>query len=205
MTDRGLRDRKKQQTRAALIEAALRLVDERGLDNVTVEDISAAADVSPRTFFNYFPTKDEALIGDHTTDDELMRSRFLSADPALSVIEALLFAAEPVVGAIEQDREIWRRRIRVMTNNPQLVAGMMTRSAHSERELIVAIASRAGLEPDSGWPLLAAFVTGAAFRSALLTWAKTDSPRTFADHVNDAFGALAAGLPDPSSSSKESA
>ncbi|MEV6629331.1 TetR/AcrR family transcriptional regulator [Actinoplanes sp. NPDC051470] len=198
MNDSGLRDRKKQQTRAALTEAALRLVDERGLDAVTVEDISAAADVSPRTFFNYFATKDEALIGDHTADDAAMRARFLAADPSLSVIEALLLAAEPVVAAIEQDREIWRRRIRVMTDNPQLVAGMMTRSARSEHDLIVAIASRVGVAPESGWPLLAAFVTGAAVRSALLTWAKTDSPRTFADHVHEAFGALAAGLPDPS-------
>lgn len=199
MTDSGLRDRKKQQTKAALTEAALRLVDERGLENVTVEDISAAADVSPRTFFNYFATKDEALIGDHTANDQQMRERILGADPALSVLQALRLAAEPVVEQIQQDREIWCRRIRVMTDNPQLVAGLMTRSAHSEHDLIVAIAERAGVAPDSGWPLLAATVTGAAFRAALLTWAKdSGAGRTFAEHVHEAFGALAAGMPDPS-------
>lgn len=197
MTDLGLRDRKKLQTRTALIEAALRLVDERGLENVTVEDISAAADVSPRTFFNYFATKDEALIGDHLADERVLRERFLATDPSVPVMEALRRSIEPVVAEMEQDREIWCRRIRVMTDNPQLVAGLMTRSAHAEHELIKAIAQRVGVAPDGGWPLLAATVSGAAFRAALLTWAKSPSGRVLADHVNDAFGALAAGMPDP--------
>jgi AcrR family transcriptional regulator len=198
VTDLGLRDRKKRRTRAALTEAALRLVDERGLDNVTVEDIAAAAEVSPRTFFNYFATKDEALVGDHMADERGVRERFLAADPALPVLRALQLAAEPVVAQMEQDREIWYRRIRVMNDNPQLVAGLMTRSMHAEKELIQAIAERVGAAPGSGWPLLAATVMGGAMRSALLTWATEGKDgRPFADHVQDAFGALAAGMPDP--------
>lgn len=58
----GLRERKKAERRLALIDAAHRLVEERGYDHVTVEDIASAAGVSTRTFFNYFDTKDDAIV-----------------------------------------------------------------------------------------------------------------------------------------------
>ncbi|KQS10657.1 hypothetical protein ASG04_04010 [Curtobacterium sp. Leaf183] len=59
----GLRERKKQRTRQAIHESAMRLVTERGLAGVTVEEICDDAGVSPRTFFNYFPTKGNAALG----------------------------------------------------------------------------------------------------------------------------------------------
>ena len=58
----GLRERKKQRTRAMLVDAAVTLCIENGYDNTTVEQIAAAADVSPRTFSRYFPTKDSVMI-----------------------------------------------------------------------------------------------------------------------------------------------
>ena len=62
--DLGLRERKRRATRREIQRAVLTLCAARGLDKVTIEEISRWADISPRTFFNYFPSKDAALIGD---------------------------------------------------------------------------------------------------------------------------------------------
>lgn len=63
----GLRERKRLATRRAIQRAALQVVRERGLDGATVDEMARLADVSPRTFFNYFPTKEDAILGDAPT------------------------------------------------------------------------------------------------------------------------------------------
>ena len=80
----GLRERKKQQTRIAIHEAAFRLIDEQGLEATTIEQICQEADVSSRTFFNYFPSKAAAALElpGIAVDDELL-NRFRSAKGSL--------------------------------------------------------------------------------------------------------------------------
>lgn len=193
----GRRDRKKQQTRDALTAAALRLVDERGLDKVTVEEISAVADVSPRTFFNYFASKDDALIGDPLVDAQEMRDRLRAVPPELPVLDALLLALAPAVVRVQAERELWLIRMRVIDRNPGLLPALLARGTAAELEFVAAIAERTAAPPDSGYAPVAAAVTGAAFRAAMIRWASGDSVRPLAEYVHEAFGVLAAGLAPP--------
>ncbi|NJP35058.1 TetR/AcrR family transcriptional regulator [Micromonospora thermarum] len=193
----GRRDRKKRQTRAALTEAALRLVAERGLDQVTVEEISEAADVSARTFFNYFASKDDALLGDPTADRDLLVARVTAAAPEVSAFEAVRLALDEVVARIEADREVWRLRLAVIAANPSLLPRLVAGNAESERALVAAVTGRLRVDPGHGHPALVTAVAGAAFRTALLRWTGDPGSRPLRELVAEAFDAVAAGLPDP--------
>ncbi len=83
----SLRERKKLATRRSLRRHALDLVAQRGFMHVTVEDIAEAADVSPRTFFNYFPSKEAALFGADPDRISAMRERILHQAPGESALE----------------------------------------------------------------------------------------------------------------------
>lgn len=193
----GRRDRKKQQTRSALIAAALRLVDERGLDGVTVEEISAAVDVSPRTFFNYFATKDEAIIGDPLADGAVLRDGLLGMPAAVPLLSALLLALGPSVEQIQAERDLWLLRMRVIKHNPALLTTLFARGAAAEEAFVAAIAERTGHPVDSTFPHLVAALTGAAFRTAMMRWAIDGADRRLSDFVQEAFGLLATGLTEP--------
>src|SRR5215471_13419905 len=90
----GLRERKKAKTRAAIQRHALRLFQEQGYDATTVEQIAAAAEVSPSTFFRYFPTKED--VGLYDALDPLLFSAFRAQSPELSPIEAMRRAIREV-------------------------------------------------------------------------------------------------------------
>ncbi|WP_353809060.1 TetR family transcriptional regulator [Agromyces sp. SYSU T00194] len=138
-TEPGLRERKRRATRRAIQLAALRLARERGFDHVTVEEISRAADISPRTFFNYFPSKTTALTGDLPTLPEEAAAVFAAGGPTGRLVDDLgaLFVA--VVEEQADDLDVVTLRRDVMQEHPELFesqfAGLMA-FEHGLRDLV---------------------------------------------------------------------
>ncbi|ATE55242.1 MULTISPECIES: TetR/AcrR family transcriptional regulator [Actinosynnema] len=197
----GLRDRKKRLTRQALADAALDLVTERGLDGITVEDIAAAAGVSARTFFNYFTTKEEALLGPDPDAGPRLARRILDqpADLApLAVLRAALLAelAEETAG-----RDEWLRRMRVIEQNPVLLPKVLAAGEQVERHMVRALAERTGHAETDAHPMLLAASANTAFRVAAWRWASWpgagDAPQ-LTDLIAEAFDLLACGFALPS-------
>jgi AcrR family transcriptional regulator len=132
-----LRERKKQQTRRALHDAALTLVSAHGLDGVTVEQICADADVSPRTFFNYFGSKAHAALGLDTVEvPEAAAAWFAAADGRL-VDDLCRLVATTV--PLSQDR---RRMKELLVLRPEMTPMVMQWMAESRQSLMRVVGAR---------------------------------------------------------------
>jgi AcrR family transcriptional regulator len=202
----SLRERKKLATRHELRRATLSLVAERGFSNVTVEEIAEAANVSPRTFFNYFPSKEAALFGANpelaaATRDAIEHQN--PGEPVVTVLRSLMTAQARTVAdefaELGGDPMEWLGRMRSARTDPHLHAVHGAQMAAIERSLAEAIARRLGtdVERDPYPGLLAAMATG-VFRSSMSFWAASGGTVPLDRLVDLAFAALASGLPENS-------
>jgi AcrR family transcriptional regulator len=196
----GHRERKKRETRRLLRLTALRLVAERGLDGVTTDEIAAAADVSPRTFFNYFTSKEEALVGN---DPDLVGilGGALAARPADETpLEAMRGVFLAYADTVIANQPLWQLKLQVVAANPSLRTGMVGATAELDRALTLAVAERTGTDPTADpYPALVAAVSTAAARVALQHCGigTGDGARPLADVIRETFDALMHGLPVP--------
>ena len=119
---RGLRERKRRATRAAIERAAITLVQERGYDNITVAQISERAQVSQGTFFNYFPTKDAAIvgIGTYNLDPDAVHAAFDRLMPA-TMFTATLTLFLQVVESFDWESDVSSLRVALVKDTPSLM------------------------------------------------------------------------------------
>lgn len=196
------RERKKAATRRALHRAAIRLVEERGLSQVTVEDITEAADVSSRTFFNYFACKEDAIVGPGSHLGEQV-AEVLAARPASEpLLPALSEALATVVQEILDDperRSDWALRMQLVRRYPaQLLPRQLAAFADFERNVVRAVAERSGTDPDADlYPAVAGAVAVALVRAAFSRWRQGDPGRSLVDLLRQAFALAGCGLEPP--------
>ena len=198
----GRRERKKLATRQALQDAALRLVAERGLDQVTVEDISEAADVATRTFFNYFSSKEEALLG-NAPEKAATVHRLVADRPATeSPLEAVYQVLRELTLQRAQRREELLLRQRVIERHPGLLARQLGMYASFERALAAAVAERPGVPAaDALSARVMATAAVAAARAAVSLWMAEEGRRPLLAMIDAAFlhlRELGSPPPDPS-------
>jgi AcrR family transcriptional regulator len=200
----SLRERKKLATRRSLRRVALDLVAERGFAHVTVEDIAEAADVSPRTFFNYFPSKEAALFGVDPDRVVALRERIVREAPGEPVLEALRLVmvsdAQRVAGGLMElggDPAYWLRRIKEARTDPHLRAAHAAQMALVERAITEGLAERLGTDPERDpYPGLLAATAAGVLRVSVTFWAGSGGTVPLDQLVDLAFLALAAGLPE---------
>ncbi len=191
-------------TRRAIRRTAIDLIAERGFSHVTVEDIAAAADVSPRTFFNYFASKEAVLFGADPARVEQSRIRLIHDLPgsgALDVLRVVLADQVRMVvddlGELGGDPARWARQIKAAHADPQLRAAQAAHMAQVESGFVSALAERLGTDPGHDpYPMLLASVATGVLRSAMSFWAATGGVVPLERLTSAAFQALADGLPE---------
>ena len=132
----GLRERKKRRTRQAIAAAALRLFAERGFEETTIVDIAAAAEVAPRTFFSYFPSKEDVVfaeIDDRLADVRERLDRRPAGEIPLTIMRRIVLETMEALAA-EQGRHA-AVRVRLMLERPALQARALQRLYEAEQEL----------------------------------------------------------------------
>ena len=159
-TSPGLRERKKARTRANIQREALRLFQRDGYAATSVEAIAAAAEVSPSTFFRYFPSKEDVVLADFM--DEATIERFVEAPAELSLLEALTHAVQSGMTELpEEDFALEHLRNRLIHDVPELRRGMVAEMVRPMGLLADAIGRRLGREVDDDIRMYAGATIGA--------------------------------------------
>jgi AcrR family transcriptional regulator len=201
----SLRERKKARTRASLREHALRLFREQGYQATTVEQIAAAAEVSPSTFFRYFPTKEDVVLQDDM-DTRMMEA--LARQPAgLTPIAAVRAAVrESWASFTEAEWELIRQGATLSMQVPEIRSRMMNEVARSSNVITDALAERTGRPRDDlGLRVLAGAIIGVMMTTFLPEKLATEIDPGAVDvdwmasgsvnRLDEALALLEAGLP----------
>ncbi|MET8504104.1 TetR family transcriptional regulator [Streptomyces sp. NPDC004787] len=200
----GLRERKKQRTRDALIRVALELFTTQGFEQTTVDEIADAVDVSQRTFFRYFAAKEDVAFA----VQQMVEERFVRAlserppeeGPFDAMRNAVLSAWDTIGESIEEvvPVELYLRTFQSIESTPALLAVHLRRTTEMEETIAAVIAEREGLDVDADpRPRIAVAAFSGVMRVTGQLWGRSEDPtldsiRALTERYLDQLGAALA-------------
>jgi AcrR family transcriptional regulator len=196
----GLRERKKQRTREELTDAAYALFCTNGFDATTVDQIAEAVEVSSRTFFRYFTSKEHVALSLADEQITAMLEAFAGQPADVPVLSAMRHAAVEVVRAYEaqatgSDQPRYQSMQNLISTSPALMAACIERGTARLDEVARLIGFRMGVDPAlDPRPYLVASVTLCAVQTVVNAWRATGRDAPDSELIGQAFDLLRAGL-----------
>ncbi|PLZ03186.1 TetR family transcriptional regulator [Burkholderia sp. WAC0059] len=184
----GLRERKRRQTRERIVEAALGLFLDNGFDATTLDAIAQAADISRRTFFHYFDSKEAIVEARESDTEDAFRAALLSAKPETPPLDAVQAAFSKMISRYTSDEAIALDRL--MRSTEALRARKQANYVRQEQALFAALTGK--------WPdpkrraslRLVAMMSIGAIRIAAEQWSEEMGSRPLEHYVHKAFTRL---------------
>ena len=184
----GLRQRKKQKTRDAIQREAMRLFQEQGYEATTIDQIAAAVDISPSTFFNYFPAKEDVVTYDKY--DPMLLASLAGGPPGEPLSVALRRALRELADVFDRDREMILARARLGLEVPELRARLWEEIERAQQQLCAIAAARSGRDPDDFELRVVAIALAAAAFEGMREWLRRDGRGNLVELIDHALDAL---------------
>ncbi|MEV5752066.1 TetR family transcriptional regulator [Actinoallomurus sp. NPDC052308] len=200
----GRRERKKQRTREALVDSAFRLFAEKGFEATTVEEIADAVDVSSRTFFRYFASKEDVLLTFQDEQFGAMKEAFAARPADEPVITALRRASVSILRACEDgafgfDPERFGCIRQLMESSPAVFGSSLEHGQRKHAEMTRLVAERMGVDPvtDMRPHVVAAVVNGVFHTAFELLGSGAVRAERFSDALSELLLTLEGGINFP--------
>ncbi|MCU1393523.1 MAG: transcriptional regulator, TetR family [Ilumatobacteraceae bacterium] len=193
----GLREMKKERTRADIVRVATRMFARRGFDDVTVEEIAAEAEVSHRTFYRYFATKEELVLGPLQLKLDNLAESLAARPHDEPVVASVRSAILDMANCYEHDLDDGRDLIALVRATPSLRQRQNERHAAYEQVMVPLIAARLGVDPTLDMrPALVAGCAMAAIRTATEQWLVGPPKQPLMPIVEDALAMVTLAFAD---------
>lgn len=196
VTESALRDRRRAETTRTLVSLARRATAAGGLAGFTIEELCEQAGISRRTFFNYFASKEDAVLGvplhrDRSADELFVRMRPRTPHGRISatLLTDLAALAAGRWAALMLDRPSAEELMAAADREPRLIAHMLDRHHREEQDDIALVAEREGVRPDDPRVIAAVQIVGHLARMAVPASLDPDDPRTFPEALDGALDA----------------